>query len=126
LSYVDRQCYDETASDQLEGSLTDARAARFPAQETFPAIHRATLSRFKGDCGFTAALRARGHGFGFGEPATTTPRRTLALGLTAFAALRLILEVLVVEEVLFSRCKDEICSAIDALEDAVLEFRHTR
>jgi hypothetical protein len=29
-----------------------------------------------------------------------------------------------VEEVLFSRCKDEICSAINALENAILKLRH--
>jgi hypothetical protein len=30
------------------------------------------------------------------------------------------------EEVLFSRCKYEIRSAIDTLEDAVLKLRHIR
>jgi len=104
--------------------LTCGGAARFPAQETFPAVHRPSLSRLEGDGGFTATLRARGHGFGLGET-SPTPGGTLALRLTRLAALGLVLEILVVEEVLFSRCEDEICSAIDALEDAVLEFRHT-
>jgi hypothetical protein len=30
-----------------------------------------------------------------------------------------------VEEVLFSRCENEICSAINALEDAILKLRHS-
>ena len=33
-------------------------------------------------------------------------------------------KVFVVEEVLFSRCEYEICPAVDALEDTILEFRH--
>ncbi len=50
--------------------------------------------------------------------------RTLALVLAGLAALGLVLEILVVEEVLFSRRKYEIRSAIHALEDAVLKLRH--
>jgi hypothetical protein len=41
-----------------------------------------------------------------------------------FAALGLILEILVVEEVLFSRCEYEIRVAIHAFEYAVLKLRH--
>ena len=93
--------------------------------EALPAEYRTSLGWFEGHRGFTAALRARGHGFALGE-AATTPGGTLALSLTGLATLGFVLKILVVEEVLFSRCKDEICSAIDALEDAVLEFRHTR
>ena len=48
----------------------------------------------------------------------------MTLGLAILTALGLILEVLVVEEVLFSRCEYEVCSAVYALEDAVLEIRH--
>jgi hypothetical protein len=48
----------------------------------------------------------------------------LALCLTSFAALGLVLETLVVEEVLFSRCEYEIRSAIAAFKDAVLKLRH--
>jgi hypothetical protein len=39
----------------------------------------------------------------------------LALGLAVLAPLGFVLEVFVVEEVLFSRCKYEICTAINAL-----------
>ena len=121
-----RYC-DETARTQDTGHLC-ADAARFPAQETLPAIDGTTLGRFEGNRGITAALRARGHGFGLGEsPAATAASAggTLTLGLTGLAALGLVLEILVVEEMLFSRCEDEIRSAIDAFEDAVLEIRHT-
>jgi hypothetical protein len=53
------------------------------------------------------------HGFGFGEPAAA--RRTLPLVLAVLAPLGFILEILVVEEVLFSRCKYEVRTAINAL-----------
>jgi hypothetical protein len=66
-------------------------------------------------------LGALRHGFGFGE---TASGRSLALGLASLAALGLILEILVVEEVLFSRCEYEIRAAIDAFENAVLKLRH--
>jgi hypothetical protein len=48
----------------------------------------------------------------------------LALGLACLAALGLIPEILVMEEVLFSRCEYEIRVAIDAFENAVLKLRH--
>src|SRR5258708_3645977 len=56
-----------------------ARSSRggLPAQETFPAKYRPSLSRLKGHRGFPAALRTGGHGFG----AKRTRRRApLALG----------------------------------------------
>ena len=48
----------------------------------------------------------------------------MALGLAGLAALGLVLEVFVMEEVLFSRCKYEIRPAIDTFEDAILKLRH--
>jgi hypothetical protein len=57
-------------------------------------------------------LRAGSHGFGFGEPAAIS---ALALGFAPFAAFGFVLEVFVVEEMLFSRCKYEIRPAIHAL-----------
>jgi hypothetical protein len=61
------------------------------------------------------------HGLGFSETGTG---RTLALGLACLAAFGFIFEILVVEEVLFSRCEYEIRAAIDALENAILKLRH--
>jgi hypothetical protein len=48
----------------------------------------------------------------------------MTLGLAILTALGLVLEVLVVEEVLFSRCEYKFRCAIDALEDAILKLRH--
>ena len=48
----------------------------------------------------------------------------MTLSLAILAAFGLVLEVLVVEEVLFSRCEYKFCCAIDALEDAILKLRH--
>jgi hypothetical protein len=61
------------------------------------------------------------HGLGFGKAGSG---RALALGLACLAALGFILEILVVEEVLFSRCEYEIRAAIHAFENAVLKLRH--
>jgi hypothetical protein len=79
------------------------------------------LSRFKRNGGFPSALRAGGHSLGFGKSATAT---TLPLGLTTFAALGFVLEVFVVEEVLFSRRKYKFRSAVYALKNSVLKLRH--
>jgi hypothetical protein len=80
------------------------------------------LGWFKGHRGFPTALRAGGHGFRLGKaPAGTT----LALGFTSLAPFGFVLEILVVEEVLFSRCEYEICPAVCALENAVLKLRHS-
>jgi hypothetical protein len=101
--------------------LPGGGAGGFAAQEAFAAVNRASLGRFEGNRGFTAALRALRGGFGFGK---TGSRRTGALGLAGLATLGLILEVLVVEEVLFSRCENKIRVAIHAFEHAVLKLRH--
>src|SRR5450631_538806 len=101
--------------------LPGGGAGGFPAQEAFAAVNRASLGRFEGNRGLTAALRALRGSFGFGK---TGSRRTRALGLAGLATLGLVLEVLVVEEVLFSRCENEIRVAIDAFEHAVLKLRH--
>jgi hypothetical protein len=93
----------------------------FPAEEAFPAINRPALRGFEGYRSLPTALRTHGHGFCFGKPRT---RRPLALGFAILAALGFILKILVVEEVLFSRCEYEICSAIYAFENAILKLRH--
>jgi hypothetical protein len=48
----------------------------------------------------------------------------LAFGLAVLTTLGLVLEILVVEEVLFSRCEDKFGSALRALEHPILELRH--
>jgi hypothetical protein len=56
-------------------------------------------------------LGAGGHGLRLAE---SCGRTALALGLAVLTALGFVLEVFVVEEVLFSRCEYEICSAVYA------------
>jgi hypothetical protein len=102
--------------------LIRADAARFSAQEAFPAVHRSALSRFEGHGGFTAALRARGHGFGLSE--TATPWGTLTLHFARLAAFGFVLKTLVVEEVLLSRGKNKLCATIRALHGSILKLRH--
>src|ERR1022692_3791277 len=65
-------------------TLAGGGARGFPAEEAFAAVNRTPLRRFKGNRGLAAALRAFGHGFGFGE---TRSGRSLALGLACLAAL---------------------------------------
>jgi hypothetical protein len=48
----------------------------------------------------------------------------LPLALASFAAFGLVLEILVVEEVLFSRCENKFGSALRALQIPILELRH--
>jgi membrane protein YdbS with pleckstrin-like domain len=48
----------------------------------------------------------------------------VTLGLAILTALGLVLEIFVVEEMLFSRCEYKIRSTIDALEDAILKLGH--
>jgi len=91
--------------------LSGGCAGGFPAQEALPAKNRATLSRLEGNGCLPAALGAFRGGFGFSETGTG---RTLALGLASFTALGLIPEILVVEEVLFSRSENKIRATIHA------------
>jgi hypothetical protein len=90
------------------------------AQEAFPAKHRAPLCWLEWDRSFAAALRTLGKGFGL---LVATPS-TLPLRFASLAPFRLILEILIVEEVLLPRCENELCSAIRALEYTILEIRH--
>ena len=96
-----------SAAERLAG-----RRRNFAAQEALAAVYRPALRGFERNRGLPPALRAGGHGFRFGKART---RGALALRLTRLAPFRLVFEVFVVEEVLFSRCKYEICSAINTL-----------
>ena len=103
-------------------SAAGSRGRRLTAQEAFAAINRSALCRLEGHRSFPTALRAHGHGLGLGKsPATGA----LAFRLARLTALGLVLKILVVEEVLFSRCEHEIRSAVYTLKDAVLKLRHS-
>jgi hypothetical protein len=82
------------------------------AQKALAAKDRTALRRLEGHRGFPTALGAGGHGLGLSE---SSARSALALALARLTALGLILKTLIVEEVLFSRCEYEVCSAIYAL-----------
>jgi hypothetical protein len=101
-------------------AASGAGRLRFAAQEAFPAVYRPPLRRSEGHGGLTAALRASGHGFRL----ACTGRPGLPFALARFAALGLVLEVLVVEEVLFSRCENKFGSALGAFKNPILELRH--
>ena len=98
-----------------------ARRLCFPAEEALATVDGAALSWPEGNCGFPAALRANGGRFG---PRRSGRRRSLPLELARLTALWLILEVLVVEEVLLPRRKNELCPAIGALNHSILELWH--
>src|SRR5579872_7047506 len=86
-----------TPAPNPEGRLLipgHSRGRGFPVQEALPAIHRAALSRLERNGGFSPALGTRGHGFRFGESTAAGAGPFL---FTGFTALRLVLEVLVVE-----------------------------
>jgi hypothetical protein len=103
------------------GSLACRHALCLAREEAFAAKHGTPLSGLEWYRGFAATLGAGGHGFAFGETAAT---RALAFGFARLAAFGFILEILIVEEMLFTRGKDEIGSAVYALQGPVLELRH--
>ena len=112
--------FDVGVAGALAAARRRACRVRLPAQEAFAAIHRPPLRRFKGNRRLTSALGAAGHRLGFGVAAAGS----LPFGLAWLAAFGFVLKVFVVEEVLFSRCKYKLGSAVNALEDSVLELRH--
>jgi hypothetical protein len=93
----------------------------FPALETLAAVNRTALGGPEGNGRFAATLRtdrccfrARGAG----------RRRPLPLHLARLAALRLIFEVLIVEEMLLSRRENKLRPTIGALDDSILKLWH--
>jgi len=105
-----------SAAERLAG-----RRRNFAAQEALAAVYRPALRGFERNRGLPPALRAGGHGLRFRE---ASARGTLALRLTVLAALRFVFKVLVMEEVLFSRRKYEVSTAVYTLENAILKIRH--
>jgi hypothetical protein len=92
----------------------------FSALETLATVNRAALGRPEGNRRFAATLRAdrccfRSRGAG---------RRSLPLHLARLAALRLIFEVLIVEEMLLSRRENKLRPTIGALDDSILKLWH--
>lgn len=94
---------------------------RLPAEEALATVNRTALGRPERNGCLPAALRTDGRGFRSWRPGR---RRSLPLGLARLAALRFIFEVLVVEEMLFSRRKNKLRAAIRTLDDSILKLWH--
>jgi hypothetical protein len=105
----------------VSGCRAGGQTRGFPAQETFPAIYRAPLRWFEWNRCLAPTLRARSHCFCFGKAPSALPLRFARL-----AALGFILEILVVEEMLFSRREHKVSTAIYAFQYSILELRHNR
>ena len=81
-----------------------ACGVRFAAQEAFPAEDGTPLGRPEGNRSFAAALGAIGDRFGLAG----SSGRALPLAFASLTALRLVVKILVMEEVLFSRGEYEL------------------
>lgn len=106
--------HDSRGLEAELAGLTDRGALLLKAA---PAQNGTALSRLEGDGGFRAALRANGaclraHRAGAGCP----------FGLALFAALGVVLELLVEEEELLTRSEHEIVPAVHAFENLVDEL----
>jgi hypothetical protein len=91
--------------------------------EALPAKYWAPLGWLEWDRGFLAAIRANGSSlYLWIIRIRRKSERLCTLALASLTALRLILELLVVEEKLFARRKYEVLPAVNALQNPVLEF----
>src|SRR5204863_7021492 len=88
----------------------------------FAAENRTSLCRTERDSCFLATGGTVGRGlYPFASDAAAgRPRRSLRFA--ALAAFRLVLEILVCEEVLFTRRPDELSAAVHAIQQPVLEL----
>src|SRR5579871_3308799 len=102
-----------------------ASPCKFPGLETLFAEHWTPLRRLERDCCLLATSRARRDSFDPlpGGARTGWPAR--ALRFAGLAPLRLVLEVLVGEELLLASCPYELRAAIHAPEDPVLELHRS-
>src|ERR1700683_3065985 len=85
--------------------------------ETTAAKNRTALGGLEGDGGFRSALRAHST-----RLRTGGARAGSAFGLALLTAFRIVLELFVEEEELFSGCEDKIGPAVGAFEILVDEF----
>lgn len=93
--------------------------------EALTTEYGATLGRFKRYRRFLAALRTTGPCLHFRIASwSRNPKSRGALGFTSLAALWLVFELLVVEEKLLPGRENEICPAVNTLQDLVLKFHN--
>src|SRR3954454_14986654 len=126
-----RPTFGPASGDQVKvdrAGLTSLRLAsgarEFAGLKAFFAEHRAPLCWLERHRRFLAAVRTCGDRFNpFAGTATRAAGRPRsAFGLARFAALRFVLEILVGEELLFSRRPDELRATVYAPEQPVLEL----
>jgi hypothetical protein len=109
----------------MEGPLGRNRRVRRPfLLEALTAKYRAPLRGLEGNS--CLPLAGRTHGLGFNSlevaPILRKAEHLGALGLAAFAAFGLVLELFVVEEKLFASSENKISATVDTLEELVLEI----
>ena len=93
--------------------------------EALPTKHRTTLCRLKRNGCFLAALGTRGTCFHLRiRPGSGNAQSCCPLPFAGFATLRFVLELLIVEEKLFTGREYEIRPAVYALQHLVLEFHN--
>jgi hypothetical protein len=91
--------------------------------EALPTEDRPSLGRFEGNGRLLAAPGATGSSFHFGVVAWCGGSQGgRPLGLAGFTTFRFVLELLIVEEQLFSSCENKVGTAVDTLQNLILEF----
>ncbi|HTH00707.1 MAG TPA: hypothetical protein VL882_10600 [Vicinamibacterales bacterium] len=109
-----------------EGGLNAARARKLPRLETFAAKYRTSLGGTERYGRFFSASRTVGGRFhAFPSDRGTRRRAGCSFGLARFASLRLVLEILVGEEELFTSSPNELGAAIYTIERLVLELHRS-
>src|SRR5215831_18401792 len=110
----------------MERRRSDAAGpGKFPGLEAFFAEDGTSLRRLERDRGLLPARGAHGHSLDALARHARPRRPRCAFGLTRLAAFRLVLEVLVGEELLLARRPDELRTAVHAPEDPVLELHRS-
>jgi hypothetical protein len=103
-----------------------------PVLKALPAQHRPSLRGPERYRGFFPALRTVRPGLSLRvrmparRPMRRSPNHCYSLALAIFAAFGFILELLVVEEKLFTRCEHEVRATIYTLQNLVLVFHLER
>src|SRR5262249_25784276 len=121
----DRRVRSGESNSPESDRLHAASPGKLAGLKAFLTEDRAPLRRLEGNRRLLTAGRARGDGF-HPFPRRSAPHRAAGpLALAGLAPLRLVLEVLVGEELLLSRRPHELRAAVDAPEDPVLELHRS-
>src|SRR5208283_4604690 len=104
---------------ETSGSGSDSS----PLLEALPAKDRSALCRLEGDGGLLATAGTVGPSLHSGPRSRgDRSQRGSTFALADLTTFGLVLELLIVEEQLFPSCEDEVCSAVNTLQNLVLEF----